>query len=392
MRDAFKICMKFLNRFKAMFQNKKAKKYRQTYQQQLNRHHKDMRTYSKNGMAAQKKMRMMENKLGTHNKSCPKFVNVDPLQTLFYYIAIIVAVGVILSNHAFTSTAVSNIADEYGNENTWYSHIFPILLMTFELFLTMLNLYFTQKTTDEIEKIKRKNIKKEDKTNQIIRCKLQLYGLRFVMGIMILISPMFLLATIITVDGFSSIQDSIKSSTFLALAVITDFLIVFGGVYICKSIAFIGERILKSIAFIVFHLTRWKIQFDINQCQKCHSKSGESAASSLALYIQALRQYNHNIEEYNQELTRSNQQHNLIPTLEPGPFSRNTTTFVNEQMGYEAITPPRAQQPQDQYRATNTLPSNNPVDTNQEEIDEPETEFNYFDLNIRDAEREVDGD
>lgn len=380
MDEFFKICMKFLNSIKAMFRKRQANKSKQTSEQKLNRYIYEMDIHSQKGIAAQDKMRMMEDKLKIHNNSCPEFMNADHLQTLFYYIAIIVAVSVILSNYVFTSPAISNIANEYGNKNNWYSLIFPISLIVIELLSARLHNNFTQHKADEIEKIKAEKIEEENKEWQIDWCTLRLYVLRFVMGIMILISPMFLLATIITVDGFSSIQDSIKSSTFLALAVITDFLIVLGGVYICKS-----------IAFILFHCNRWRIQRKIDKYQEIYNTSGGEAVRSFGEYLRALGQYNRNLQEYNQEYS---QQNNPIPDLEQGPFNRNTITFVDEWLNSQENqrTFPPPQQPQDQFRATNTPPSNNPVNTNREEIDEPETEFNYLDLNIRDAEREVDGD
>jgi hypothetical protein len=259
-------------------------------------------------------------------------------------------------------TSLSNIAKVYGNGNTYLPVALPIFLPVFEVFFSRLT---NTKNT---------------------------FFLRITMWIMIFISPMFLLAAIFAADGFNSWHDGISSFTLMVVAVVIDVAIVSGWEPICKSIAFIGERIYKSIALIVFHLERWRIEGKINQYKKDYTTSQGNTDSALDIYDQDWKQYNYNLQEYNQELKEYNQKHNPIPLLEPSRFFQNTTTFVNEQMGYEAITPPRAQQPQDQYRATNTPPPNNPVDTNQEEIDEPEAEVDYYDSILRDAEREVDGD
>ncbi|MEM1391961.1 MAG: hypothetical protein AAGG00_01430 [Cyanobacteria bacterium P01_H01_bin.150] len=369
MHHASKIFMKFLNSIKAMFRKRQAKKlkrqakkYRQTSQYRLNGYKKDIVTHSQNARDAEENRRMMEDKLNIHKKSCPKFVNVDPLQTLYNCIPTIILIGAILINYSLNGTSLSTIAETYGNGNTYLPVALPIFLPVFEVFFSRLT--------------NTKNTR----------------FLRITMWIMIAISPMFLLAAIFAADGFNSWHDAISSFTLLVVAVVIDVAIVFGWEHICKSIAFIGERIYKSIALIVFHLERWRIEGKINQYKKDYTTSQENTDSALDIYVQAREQYDYNLQEYNQELKEYNQKHNPIPLLEPGRFFQNTTTFVNEQMGYEAINPPLPQQPQDQYRATNTPPSNNSVDTNREELDEPETEFNYLDLNIRDAEREVDGD
>lgn len=341
-----------------------AKKYRQKSQNRLNGFNKYIETHSDNAMDAQEKMGMMEDKLNIHKKSCPKFVNVDPLQTLYNCIPTIIVIGAILINYSLNGTSLSNIAETYGNGSIYLPFALPILLPIFELFFSRLCL---NKTT--------------------------ICVVRIAMWIMIAISPMFLLAAIFAADGFNSWHDGISSLTLMVVAVVIDVAIVFGWEHICKSIAFIGERIYKSIALIVFHLGRWRIEGKINQYRESYRTSRGKAVYASRVHYQLWEQYNYDLQEYNQELKEHNQKHNPIPLLERG-FSPNIANFLNQGMDIQENqrTSPLPQQPQDQYRATNTPPSNNPVDTNREEIDEPETEFNYLDLNIRDAEREVDGD
>ncbi|BAY84646.1 hypothetical protein NIES267_41420 [Calothrix parasitica NIES-267] len=367
--------MKFLNNIQAMFRKIQAKKYKQTSEQKLDRDIDKIEIHSQKGIAAQEKMGMMEDKLNIHKKSYPEFVNVDPSH---HCIVIIAVVGVILSNYSLTRTSLSTILDNYGDKNTWFPVVFPIFLISFELLFAIVHPNLTQQTTDKIEKIKTENNK--NWIIQIFLCSFLLYVLRFVMGIMVLITPIFLLATIIAADGFNSTHEFINSSGLMFLAVVTDFVIVIA-----------GERILKSIAFVVFHCKRWQIQGKIDKYQKSSRTSAGKALRSLRRYRQALGQYNRNLQEYNQEYS---QQNNPIPDMEEVQFRPDIANFLNQGMDIQENqrTFPPPQQPQDQYRATNTPPSNNPVDTNREEIDEPETEPNYFDLNIRDAEREVDGD
>lgn len=131
-------------------------------------------------------------------------------------------------------------------------------------------------------------------------------------AVLITITPLLIIGMIVAVEPKYFTPDLFTNYlTILILAVVVDTIIVFG-----------GEFIYKSLAFVNYHLEQWSLQRDINYFQRKQHRAERQIQRSWRRFHQISDHYNARYPER---------------PLDPGMFSELTITQVNASMGFGAI-------------------------------------------------------
>jgi|GEM_PF-6839735 len=265
------------------------------------------------GHMANTRAEIKRKRLNKLEKQSAQFADAVPPKTIVYTVVLLGCIAVISFNFFLINAPVNFIVGQVAaEEDSWFARIATVIVPSFLLVLEMyiaINLHHARR--QEAAQALGED-EDEAEYQQFVRRGLSPVQCWQAAGIfMIAFTPLMIIGTMLAWEDWFASYRLVTTVGLIVLAGVTDAAIVFG-----------GELILQSLAFVNFHLSRWRLEGEINGWERRYSRAGRQATAQYTRYHQTLTDYN--------------EAHPNHP-LAAGPFARSTAKFVNDALGYTAI-------------------------------------------------------